>query len=155
MAVEWWAGGAGGRGPSVTVSLIKSYTMSQLTFNCLYTRHQMGNFLSIYTFTDIGDKFSCDLMLVSLTCFILIVWNVMMYLHYSLDIWWGKRIVRQGIFLSHTKYYWPEQSILLGSLELPISKTIKIFVLQNCPAQLTIYMHLYGGILATLPHIRT
>ena len=106
--------------------------MSQLSFYCLYTRHQMGNFLPIYTFTDIGDKFSCDLVLVSLTCFILIVWNVMMYLHYSLDIWWGKRIVQQGIFLSHIEYYWDEQSIFLCWVELPGSKTIKIFVLQNC-----------------------
>ena len=109
--------------------------MSQLSFYCLYTRHQMGNFLPIYTFTDIGDKFSCDLVLVSLTCFILIVWNVMMYLHYSLDIWWGKRIVRQGIFLRHTKYYRAAQSILQRaqlSPELPIKKTIRIFVFQNC-----------------------
>ena len=124
--------------------------MSQLSFYCLYTRHQMGNFLPIYTFTDIGDKFSCDLVLVSLTCFILIVWNVMMYLHYSLDIWWGKRIVRQGIFLSHTKYYWAQQSILLCSVELPITKTIKIFVLQNGLLNwqfICIYM---VGILATV-----
>ena len=127
--------------------------MSQLSFYCLYTRHQMGNFLPIYTFTDIGDKFSCDLVLVSLTCFILIVWNVMMYLHYSLDIWWGKRIVRQGIFLSHTKYYWAQQSILLCSVELPITKTIKIFVLQNWTAQLTIYMHLYGWYFGYSCHI--
>ena len=103
--------------------------MSQLSFYCLYTRHQMGNFLRS-TFTDIGDKLTV-VTWPGLTCFMLIVWNVMMYLHYSLDIWWGKRIVRQGIFLRHPKYYWAQQSILLCSVELPISKTIKIFVLQN------------------------
>ena len=137
---------------SVLSFLIKSYTMSQLSFYGSTSDTKWGNFLPIYFYRywrqdyveccDLENMFSTD----SMKCndvFTLFIRHLV-----------SKEDLLLGIFLGHIEYYWPEQSILLE--KVANSKNNQDLFQNWSPnswAQLAIYMHLYIGIFWLDGHI--